>query len=254
MSDKILLENREGVLVLTLNRPDKKNAIDTEMWVGIRQAFRDAAADDRVRCLLLRGAGEHFCSGVDLASFGDSDPGKEHPFESAARAVVEFDKPLVAAAQGVAVGGGATVLFHADMVYIGESFRLRLPFASLGLVPEWGSSYMLQANVGAQRAAELFYTAEWVDADKAINYGIAADVLPDADLFEHAFTKAQEIARWPVNSLREIKRSLRLHHLPAIDTAIRYEQEAMLRQAGSPENIEAITAFLEKRMPDFSQF
>ncbi|MCP5165723.1 MAG: enoyl-CoA hydratase/isomerase family protein, partial [Pseudomonadales bacterium] len=198
-------------------------------------------------------AGEHFCSGVDLASFGDTGSGEEHPFESAARAVVEFDKPMVAAAQGVAVGGGATVLFHADMVYVGESLRLRLPFASLGLVPEWGSSYMLQANIGAQRAAELFYTVEWVDADKALNYGIAVDVLADSDLFEHALAKAQEIARWPVNSLREIKRSLRLHHLPAIDTAIRYEQEAMLRQAGSPENIEAITAFLEKRPPDFSK-
>ena len=120
--------------------------------------------------------------------------------------MVEFDKPLVAAAQGVAVGGGATVLFHADIVYVGESLRMRLPFASLGLAPEWGSSYMLQANIGAQRAAELFYTAEWVDADKAHNSGIAADVLPDANLFEHALAKAQEIAQWPVNSLREIKR------------------------------------------------
>ena len=253
MSDKILLENRDGVLVLTLNRPQKKNAIDTEMWVAIREAFRAAAADDSVRCLLLCGAGEHFCSGVDLASFSDTGSGEEHPFESAARAVVEFDKPLVVAAQGVAVGGGATVLFHADMVYIGESFRLRLPFASLGLVPEWGSSYMLQANIGAQRAAELFYTAEWVNADKAMDCGIAADVLPDADLFEHALRRAREVARWPVNSLREIKRSLRLHHLPAIDKAIRHEQEAMLRQAGSPENIEAITAFMEKRAPDFSK-
>ena len=138
-----------------------------------------------------------FCSGVDLSSFGDGDAGEEHPFESAARAVVEFDKPLVAAAQGVAVGGGATVLFHADIVYVGESLRMRLPFANLGLVPEWGSSYMLQANIGAQRAAELFYTAEWIDADKAMNCGIAADVLPDANLFNHALAKAAEIAQWP---------------------------------------------------------
>jgi enoyl-CoA hydratase/carnithine racemase len=166
---------------------------------------------------------------------------------------VEFDKTLVAAAQGVAIGGGATVLFHADIVYVAQSLRLRLPFASLGLVPEWGSSYMLQANIGAQRAAELFYTAEWVDADKAREYGIAADVLPDADLFEHAVAKAREIAQWPVNSLREIKRMLRMHHLDAIDSAIKAEQAGMQRQAGSPENIEAITAFMEKRPPDFSK-
>jgi len=238
------------VLVLTINRPEKKNAINNEMWVGLRESFRAAAVDDTVSCVLLCGAGDNFCSGVDLNSF-NSEPGTEHPFESAARAVVEFDKPLVAAAQGVAVGGGATVLFHADIVYAGESLRMRLPFASLGLAPEWGSSYMLQANIGAQRAAELFYTAEWIDADKARNYGIVADVLADANLFKHALAKAGEIAQWPVNSLREIKRTLRMHHLEALDAAIKAEQAAMMRQAGSPENIEAITAIFEKRPPNF---
>jgi enoyl-CoA hydratase/carnithine racemase len=251
MTDTLLTENRDGVLVVTFNRPEKKNAINNDMWIRIRETFKAAAEDDAVVCVLLCGAGEHFCSGVDLSSFGDGDAGEEHPFESAARAVVEFDKPLVAAAQGVAVGGGATVLFHADIVYVGESLRMRLPFANLGLVPEWGSSYMLQANIGAQRAAELFYTAEWIDADKAMNCGIAADVLPDVSLFDHALAKATEIAQWPVNSLREIKRTLRMHHLDAVDAAINAEQAAMMRQAGSPENIEAITAFMEKRPPNF---
>jgi enoyl-CoA hydratase/carnithine racemase len=251
MTDLILAENRDGVLVVTLNRPEKKNAINTEMWVGLRETFRSAAEDSDVVCALLCGAGDNFSSGVDLASFGDVGEGEEHPFESAARAVVEFDKPLVAAARGASIGGGATVLFHADIVYVGESFRMRLPFASLGLVPEWGSSYMLQANIGAQRAAEIFYTAEWVDADRATELGIAAHQVPDADLFDHALAKATEIAQWPVNSLREIKRSLRMHHLPAIDAAINEEQAGMLRQAGSPENIEAITAFMEKRPPNF---
>jgi len=251
MTDTILTQNRDGVLVVTLSRPEKKNAINDAMWVALRDTFKAAAQDDAVVCVLLCGAGEHFCSGVDLSSFSDGEAGEEHPFESAARAVVEFDKPLVAAAQGVAVGGGATVLFHADIVYVGESLRMRLPFANLGLVPEWGSSYMLQANIGAQRAAELFYTAEWIDADKALNCGIAADVLPDANLFNHALAKAEEIAQWPVNSLREIKRTLRMHHLDAIDAAIEAEQAAMMRQAGSPENIEAITAFMEKRAPNF---
>jgi len=251
MSDLILTENRDGVLVITLNRPEKKNAINTEMWVGMRETFRSAADDPDVVCALLCGAGDNFSSGVDLASFSDVGEGEEHPFESAARAVVEFDKPLVAAARGASIGGGATVLFHADVVYVGESFRLRLPFASLGLVPEWGSSYMLQANIGAQRAAEIFYTAEWVDAAKAVEVGIAAHKVPDDELFDHALAKATEIAQWPVNSLREIKRSLRMHHLPAIDAAINEEQAAMMRQAGSPENMEALTAFMEKRPPNF---
>ena len=251
MTEKIVTRNDDGVLVVTLNRPEKKNAVDNSMWVAIRDIFNAAAADDSVICVLLHGAGDNFCAGVDLTSFGGDDGGAEHPFESAARAVADFDKPVVAAAQGVAVGGGATVLFHCDIVYGGESLRLRLPFASLALAPEWASSYMLQANIGAQRAAELFYTAEWVDADKAHSIGIVADVLPDASLFEHAMNKAREIAQWPVSSLREIKRCLRLHHTASIDAAFKAEQAAMARQAMSEDNIEALTAFMEKRPPNF---
>lgn len=251
MSDTILSENQDGVLIVTLNRPQKKNAVNTEMWIALREAFITAEADDSVACVLLTGTGDNFCAGVDLSSFSESAEGEEHPFESAARAVASFGKPIVAAVKGVAVGGGATVLFHCDMVYVGESLRMRLPFANLGLVPEWASSYMLQANIGAQSAAELFYTAQWIDADKALSSGIAAAVLPDVNLIEHALGKAKEVAQWPVNSLKEIKACLRLPHKAAIDAAFDIEQAAMARQAGSAENIEAITAFMEKRTPNF---
>jgi enoyl-CoA hydratase/carnithine racemase len=251
MTDQLLTENRDGVLVVSFNRPDKKNAINNTMWAAIRDTFEEAAADDAVTCVLLRGEGDNFCAGVDLASFGEGDGDPQALFNEAALAVAEFDKPLVAAARGVCIGGGATVLFHADMVYGGESFRLRLPFASLGLAPEWASSYMLPANIGAQRAAELFYTAAWIEAHRALELGVVAQVVPDDALDAHAFERAQEVAQWPVNALREIKRSLRQHHLPGIHAAMETEQAAMARQAGSPENIEAITAFLEKRSPDF---
>lgn len=251
MTEQILSENIDGVLVVTLNRPEKKNAISNAMWAGIHDIFRGAAQDDSVVCALLCGAGDNFCSGVDLSGFSEEGADPQALFNAAALAIAEFDKPLVAAVQGASVGGGATVLFHADIVYAADTLRLRLPFASLGLAPEWGSSYMLQANIGAQRAAELFYTAEWVDASKALAQGIVAEVLPAADLYEHALAKATEIAQWPVNALREIKRSLRMHHLPAVKAAMQAEQDAMARQAGSPENIEAITAFMEKRKPNF---
>ncbi len=250
--ESVLLEEQRGrVRVLTLNRPEKKNAINDALWVAIREAFNAAAEDPQVACILLTGAGDSFSAGVDLASFGGPGGEEPHPFESAARAVAAFDKPLIAAARGVAVGGGATVLFHADMVYAGESLRLRLPFAALGLVPEWASSYMLQANIGAQRAAELFYTADWVDATRARELGIVAEVLPDAALLEHAFGRAEAVAQWPVSSLREIKRCLRMHHERNIDAAFVAEQAAMARQAGSADNIKALTAFFEKRPPRF---
>jgi enoyl-CoA hydratase/carnithine racemase len=251
MTDQILTENIDGVLVVTFNRPEKKNAISNAMWAGICDIFRSASEDSSVVCALLCGAGDNFSSGVDLSGFSEEGADPQALFNAAALAIAEFDKPLVAAVQGASVGGGATVLFHADIVYAADTFRMRLPFASLGLAPEWGSSYMLQANIGAQRAAELFYTAEWVDAEKALSQGIVAQVLPAEELFDHAMAKAREIAQWPVNALREIKRSLRMHHLPAIEIAMQAEQEAMARQAGSPENMEAITAFMEKRTPNF---
>jgi enoyl-CoA hydratase/carnithine racemase len=251
MSDTVVTENRNGVLIVTLNRPEKKNAINNEMWIALRETFVAAETDPAVNCVLITGAGDNFCAGVDLSSFSDPSDGSEHPFESAARTLAAFGKPLVAAVKGVAVGGGATVLFHCDIVYVSESLRMRLPFANLGLAPEWASSYMLQANIGAQRAAELFYTAEWIDADKALNCGIAAAVLPDGSLMDHALKKGQEIAQWPVSALKEIKSCLRLPHKAHIDAAFVAEQAAMGRQAGSPENIEAITAFMEKRAPNF---
>ncbi|MBN7798019.1 enoyl-CoA hydratase/isomerase family protein [Parahaliea mediterranea] len=251
MTDRLLRENHGGVLQLTLNRPEKKNAIDNPLWVAIREAFREAAEDDGVRCVLLTGAGDNFSAGVDLSSFTDTHGDEEHPFESAARAVADFDKPLLAAAHGVAVGGGATVLFHADMVYAGDSLRLRLPFAALALPPEWASSYMLQANIGAQRAAELFYTADWIDAARAVELGVALERVPDEQLLDRALARAEAIARWPVSALREIKRCLRLPHRAAIEAAFVVEREAMYRQAGSADNIEAVTALLEKREPRF---
>ncbi len=251
MSEFLTTRRDEGVLHVTLNRPEKKNAINTEMWFAIRDTFNDAATNPLVTCVLLTGAGGNFSSGVDLASFGDGESAGEHPFSAAAKAVAYFDKPLIGAAQGVAIGGGATILFHCDVVYVGDSLKMRLPFANLGLVPEFASSYMLQANIGAQQAAELFYTAEWIDADRAVEVGIAARQYKDAELLDCAMNKAREIAQWPVTALQETKRCLRSVHREAIDAALELEQAGMEKQAGSPENIEAITAFIEKRPPDF---
>ncbi len=251
MPEFLTVEDRDGVRLVTLNRPEKKNAVNTPMWREITAAFRDADIDDSINCLVLTGAGGNFCAGVDLGSFGEEQEEGEHPFGECARTVAGFGKPWIGAAGGIAIGGGATILFHADIVYVGESLRMRLPFASLGLVPEFASSYMLQANIGAQQAAELFYTAEWIDAERAVDTGIAARSYADEELLDAAMGKAAEIAKWPVNSLREIKATLRLPHLSHIDAALKAEDAGMIRQAGSPENIEAVMAFMEKREPDF---
>jgi enoyl-CoA hydratase/carnithine racemase len=252
VSDYLLSEDRGRVRLLTLNRPDKKNAINNPMWEGIAAAFQAADDNPDIACLVLTGAGGNFSAGVDLASFADG-AGGEHPFAACARAVANFGKPWLGAAAGVAVGGGATMLFHADICYVGESLRMRLPFAALGLAPEFASSYTLQANIGAQRAAELFYTAEWIDAGRALECGIAAGVYQDDMLLETALQKAAEIAQWPVSALKEIKATLKSSQRQPIADALELEAAAMSRLAGTPDNIEAITAFMEKRKPDFSR-
>ena len=236
-------EIKEGSLYPALHRLERQKLL-ASYWVETEESRRR-------KYYKITGAGENFCAGVDLSSFGELPEGEEHPFESSAKAVANFGKPLVAAVRGIAIGGGATILFHADICYVGESLRMRLPFANLGLVPEFASSYMLQANIGAQQAAELFYTAEWIDANRALECGIAARSFSDEELLEAALAKAREIAQWPVNALKEIKATLRLPHQAHIDAAFSAESAAMERQAGSPENIEAIMAFMEKRPAKF---
>lgn len=251
MSDTVIIDQQDGVCHITLNRPEKKNAFSTEQWHAFTEALLAAQENDKVRVVLLSGAGGNFSSGQDLSAFMDAAEGEEHPFDRCARTVCEFDKPLIAAVSGIAVGGGATLAFHADILYVGDSLRMRLPFVSLGLVPEFASSYVLQASIGSRRAAELFYTAEWIDADRAVDTGIATAKVTDAELLDHARAKALQIAQWPVNSLRETKRCLKHAHSAQLSDMLTVESEAMMRQAGSAENIEAITAFMEKRPPNF---
>jgi enoyl-CoA hydratase/carnithine racemase len=251
---RLLRRAEDGVLLLTLNRPRKKNAFDDPLWDALRDALLEAREDEAVAAAVVTGAGGDFSAGVDLASFGGGPAradGKASGYYGLMDALVAFDKPLLAAVQGVGVGIGATFLFHCDVVYLGESARLRLPFVALGLVPEGASSYQLQAVIGARRAAELFYTAEWIDAARALEVGIATRVFPDDAVLEAALAKAREIARHPVSALRATKRTLMRVHAAGIRAALEAEEAGMKAQAGSPENIEAVRAFLEKRPPDF---
>jgi len=268
MSDeRVLREQQDGVLLLTLNRPQKKNAFDDAAWLAFASALDEARADPEVAVVVVAGGGKDFSAGVDLSSFrgplADAPPpdardggaaagaiGKT-PFGRCLDAVVAFDKPLLAAPRGVGVGFGATFLFHCDVVYAGESLRLRLPFVSLGLVPEAASSYLLPAAIGAQRAAELFYTAEWIDAARALETGIVARVFPDDAVLDATLAKAREIAKHPVGSLQATKRCLKAVQAASIAVAREVEDAGMAKQAGSPENIEAVMAFFEKRPPDF---
>jgi len=254
MREPVLQQLDDGVLLLTLNRPDKKNAFDDPQWDALRDALNEARSNERVACVVVTGAGADFSAGQDLSAFGgvaERDDGHPNGYFACMDALFEFDKPLLAAARGVGVGIGATFLFACDVVYVGESVRLRLPFVNLGLVPEAASSYLLQAAIGSQRAAELFFTAEWIDAKRAVEMGIAARVHADEELLPATLAKAREIAQWPVSALRATKRTLMVARAAGIRAARAAEDAGMAEQAGSPANLEAIRAFMEKRAPDF---
>lgn len=255
MSDPLVLTDLDGdgVLTLTMNRPARRNAFNPAAFLALRDAFADANADPKVAVALLTGAGEDFSSGLDLSAIDMSQDG-EPPFEQMMDAICAFDKPLVCAAKGCAIGFGATVLFHADVVYLGQSAKLRFPFASLGLVTEAAAAYMGPATIGYKQAAELLFTAEFFGADKAFEYGIATRIYSDEELLPKALEKAREIAQWPIDSLVEIKRIMKAMHGDKIASARKLEMEGFGKLMGGPANMEAFSAFMERRPPDFKQF
>lgn len=247
---RILTDIHQRVATITFNHPEKKNAFNREAWLALREAVIAVRDNNDVSVVVLTGAGKDFSSGVDLSDL-TGEPNEKPPFEQMMDELVSLDKPLLAAAKGAAIGFGATALFHCDVVYVGASLKMRLPFVNLGLVPEAGCSYTLPRNIGYQQAAELLFTAEWINAEKAVETGIARAAFADDELLDKTLAKAAEMAQWPRNSLRETKRLLIQAHATAINTSRELELAAMMRQVGSPENIEAVTAFLEKRAPRF---
>jgi enoyl-CoA hydratase/carnithine racemase len=251
----LLSDPSPGVRLVTLNRPTKQNAFDDAQWDGFADALRAANADEEIAALVVTGAGGDFSAGVDLGSFAGGAQARSGPFASGydntMDALIAFEKPLLAAASGVCVGFGATFLFHCDCVYLGESARLRLPFVRLGLVPEGASSFLLQQLVGPRRAGELMYTAEWIPALRALELGLATSVHGDDGVLDVALRRAREMAQFPVSSLRESKRTLKAALLPGLRAALAAEAAGMTAQAGSPENVEAVRAFMEKRDPDY---
>lgn len=255
MSETVLKEYQDGVLILTLNRPAKKNAFSREQWTAFGDAIRQANSDDSVAAVLVTGAGKDFSSGTDLNDFTSPiGPGEVHPFDACAEAIVELDKPLIAAAKGIAIGGGATLLLHCDVIYVGDSLRMRFPFTSLGLVPELASSYLLSAIIGQRKATEIMLTSEWINAERAVDLDLVTASYSDDELFDQALAKAKEMAKWSVSSLVATKRLLKANRIEPMKQALLAEKSEMERLGGSPENIEAVMAILEKREPDFSQF
>src|SRR6184192_3528375 len=182
MSD-IITERSGNILRVQLNRPARKNAMTSAMYITLADLFNDAAKDDEVRVVLWHGAGDSFSAGNDIQDFLKNPPGAgESPQARLIEALIDFDKPVVAAVQGAAIGGGTTMLTHCDFVYAGESAKFQMPFINLAVVPEFGSSCTVPARIGHIRAAELILLGLPFDARRAADLGFVTQVVPDQTL------------------------------------------------------------------------
>lgn len=252
---EIVSHLEDGILTLRINRPDKKNALTNAMYTALAEAIEQARTDKQVRVLLFAGCPDIFCSGNDLKDFL-SAKGRLHdlPVGKFIHALADFEKPAVAAVNGAAIGIGTTLLLHCDLVYVGQTSRFQLPFANLGLCPEFASSYLLPRLIGHVRAAELLLLGEVFGADKALEFGLVNEVLANEDVETKAYAQAKRLAAQAPEALRASKFLMRQSYNAGTQQAINVEVDHFDRLLQGPELKEAVAAFMEKRKPDFSSF
>jgi enoyl-CoA hydratase/carnithine racemase len=221
--NKVLRIDDDGaVRLLTLNRPEAKNAFNKALYDAVRVALADAAADDTVTVCVITGAGDAFSAGQDLKALANlkENPDETKGFDPFARALTRFDKPLIAAVNGVAVGVGTTMLLHCDLVLVSDAARFKLPFVALGLIPEAASSLLLPAAIGPQAAAHYLLTGDWIDAETAVTRGLAWKRCPPEALLEEALGLARRIAEAPLESVRNTKQVLQAARSDAVQAAM----------------------------------
>ena len=250
-------QSRSGkVLGLTINRPEKKNALTNAMYGQLADALEAARTDDQVRCVLITGAGDTFTAGNDLGDFAAVASGDLAQMDRHVHRILDilavFEKPVVAAVPGLAVGIGTTMLLHCDLVFLAETALLSAPFVDLALVPEAASSLLLQARVGYVRAFSMFALGERVDAPTALAWGLANKVVPAGELHGVAMAAAEALTSRPPGAVVATKSLMR--DRDAMLARIAAEGKAFEARLKSPEAREAFTAFAERRKPDYSRF
>ena len=221
--NKVLrIDDAGAVRLLTLDRPEAKNAFNRALYDGVRVALDEAAADDSISVCVITGAGDIFSAGQDIKALAGlkDNPEEAQGFDPFARALARFDKPLIAAVNGAAVGVGTTLLLHCDLVLVSDAARFKLPFVGLGLVPEAASSLLLPATIGPQAAAYYLLTGDWMDAETAVSRGLAWKRYAPERLLEESLDLARSIAEAPLGSLRNTKRLLQAARADAVQAAL----------------------------------
>lgn len=251
----ILASTSSGILTLRFNRPEKKNAIQVEMYETLNAALRRAADDPGLRCVLFAGSATAFTSGNDLMDFVKRPPtDADHPVLQFLQMLADFPKPMVAAVNGPAIGIGVTMLLHCDLVYAGEDAKFQTPFVNLGLCPEAGSSFLLPMLSGYHRAAQAILLGQPFTAAQAEQWGIVNQVCATGEAEIAALAAARHLAAQAPAAMRVSRELLRAPFREKIKDAMQRENAAFAERLASPEVAEAFQAFMQRRPPDFSSF
>ena len=261
MSDEFLVSVEAGIAVLTLNRPERLNALTRAMLSGLREHLAALAEDVSVGCVVLTGAGRAFCSGGDVrvqaAAAGNSEQSPEQRTDAlrasmeASRLLHDMPKPTIAMVNGVAAGAGMSLALACDLRIAGESARMTTAFAKVGLSGDYGGTYFLTQLVGPSKARELYLTAEVLDSARLLDLGLVTRVVPDAALTAETMALAGRLANGPRIAYRYIKRNLNVAEAGDLSKSLDSEAFGMLRCRETADHAEAARAFVEKRAPVF---
>ncbi len=255
MTSFIRTNTYDRISEIAINRPNKKNALTTQMYAAITETLSRAEQADEIRVHFLTGTEDCFSAGNDLKDFEENPPhGDDSPVMQFLETVSSLEKPLLAGVAGAAVGVGTTVLLHCDIVVAGSGSRFQTPFTRLGLCPEAGSSVLLPASAGHRLAAEMLLLGEPFDAARAVQAGLVNHVVPDDKVRETAVGIARRLAALPPAAVRLTKSLLRRGSVESVHETIRLEGRHFIDRLQSEEAAEAFAAFREKRSPDFSRF
>ncbi len=256
----LIVEKKDGIATVTLNRPDRLNALNSELMTELGRALDEIEADAAIRCLLLTGAGRGFCSGADLAS-GDlnNDGGmpdlgralhdKYHPV---IRKLAAYRMPVVCAVNGPAAGAGMSLALCGDIVIAAKSATFLQAFANIGLVPDAGSTFFLPRLAGTARALGLTMLGEKLPAETAAEWGLIWKCVEDDALMEEAGKIAAKFASGPTVGLAQIRKLIRQSATNGLDAQLEAEREAQVIAGRTRDFIEGVSAFLQKRPAKFS--
>jgi enoyl-CoA hydratase/carnithine racemase len=245
-------QTQNNIQTVTLDRPDALNAFNNDVFDELCDAFIAAAADDDVKVLMLTGAGRAFSAGADLKAKGMEQAPPRHGLEGLLKTIIDFPKPFVVAANGLGVGIGCTILGLADLAFAAQSARFRCPFSSLGITAEASSTYTFARLMGHQKASWMLLSAEWMTAEECQQAGLLNAVYADDDFMARVTQHVGTLAALPAQSLMQTKELIMAPQREAMKAAVDAENAALARLSGGPANVEAISAFKEKRTADFS--